>query len=461
MGNTQASEQLYALPMPGSKEDGFTHIYRDPNYMGGLVDKFENFESLGDVWRSNFENHTDTNVLGWRYKSGATKLAGSFVNALMDDHWNWYSYGQIQTYAKQLGTAMNQNNFCPELKEYKDYKLRLVGTMSNNNKSLILLDAACATYGITSVPLYDTLGVEAIVHMFAQTGMTTVFCDMPSAQKLAEFYEKGSCPTLKNIIIVDDEELDTNVVNRYNFRKNWRSSNKDSVEELLRGESKDLPETAPKDPSGTQINKIKKIDTKGDLKFVKISEFWKIKETDPFNFNVKGDDIYTFSYTSGTTSLPKGAMMSHINLMSMFKSVANLAKAEGETRYVSYLPLAHVFERVNMNYVLSVQGKYAIYNGIAARVTEDLQSIKPTLFASVPRFFNTVHGKIWAKLKKLQGITQNLFRKGYAAKKAKLLATGQPTHAFWDTLVFNKMKQELGGCVEVMVTASAPIKGEV
>jgi len=54
-----------------------------------------------------------------------------------------------------------------------------------------------------------------------------------------------------------------------------------------------------------------------------------------------------------------------------------------------------------------------------------------------------------------------LFRKGYAAKKAKLLATGQPTHAFWDTLVFNKMKQELGGCVEVMVTASAPIKGEV
>jgi long-chain acyl-CoA synthetase len=64
------------------------------------------------------------------------------------------------------------------------------------------------------------------------------------------------------------------------------------------------------------------------------------------------EDIYTFSYTSGTTGEPKGAMLSHKNILTMVRATSVMAAHDGEMRYLSYLPLAHVYERVVMNVVL-------------------------------------------------------------------------------------------------------------
>ena len=73
MGNTQQQQVQYSLPIAGSKEDGFTEIYRNPNYMGGLLTGLPNFETIGDIWKHNFENFPDTPTLGWRHKSGVTR----------------------------------------------------------------------------------------------------------------------------------------------------------------------------------------------------------------------------------------------------------------------------------------------------------------------------------------------------------------------------------------------------
>ena len=63
----------------------------------------------------------------------------------------------------------------PELCEYKDYKLKLVAVYSKNSKEYIYVDGACNLYGLTSVPIYDTLGEEATEFMFKQTNLTTCF----------------------------------------------------------------------------------------------------------------------------------------------------------------------------------------------------------------------------------------------------------------------------------------------
>jgi len=298
--------------------------------------------------------------------------------------------------------------------------------------------------------------------MFQETNLATVFCDFGCTKKLIDFYNSGSCPSVKDIIVVDEDVFDANINNRHNVRTEFRRAYPGEPELLVTGETENL-EKLSSDPSGDQISKLQNM-VKGSVKIRKFSNIFKecgTTELDKQNLDVGNNDIYTFSYTSGTTSAPKGAMMSHKNILTMLRAVEPLAEVEGELRHVSYLPLAHVYERVMMNYIIWRRGKYAIFNGVSARVMEDLSSIKPTLFASVPKFFNTVHGKIMTNTGNLQGVGKNLFRRGYASKLEKLKATGIPTHAFWDTLIFNKIKESLGGSVQVMITASAPIKGEV
>ena len=78
-----------------------------------------------------------------------------------------------------------------------------------------------------------------------------------------------------------------------------------------------------------------------------ITEGAKIKDVDNSSVVVKSDDCYTFSYTSGTTGPPKGAMLSHKNALAFARSAGmhtDLA-LNSEDVYASYLPLPHVMER--------------------------------------------------------------------------------------------------------------------
>lgn len=67
---------------------------------------------------------------------------------------------------------------------------------------------------------------------------------------------------------------------------------------------------------------------------------------------VTGESIYTFSYTSGTTGTPKGAMISHKNIVSLIPSVKEMAGLHSEDSYLSYLPMAHIMEKGTFNMAL-------------------------------------------------------------------------------------------------------------
>ena len=110
------------------------------------------------------------------------------------------------------------------------------------------------------------------------------------------------------------------------------------------------------------------------------------------------DDVYMFSYTSGTTGDPKGVKTSHIALLSMASS---LQMRMGDKRltdadtYISYLPSAHIFEAAL--FALScIEGlRCGYYSGnVLKLVSDDLPALKPTFFPSVPRLYNRIYGKI-------------------------------------------------------------------
>ena len=95
----------------------------------------------------------------------------------------------------------------------------------------------------------------------------------------------------------------------------------------------------------------------------------------------KPETLATLSYTSGTTGTPKGTMLSHKQLAAQLLTLDSVGLALNETDYyLSYLPLAHVFERVINLFCMYIGATVGFYSGSNMRVVEDAQKLKPTVF---------------------------------------------------------------------------------
>lgn len=113
--------------------------------------------------------------------------------------------------------------------------------------------------------------------------------------------------------------------------------------------------------------------------------------------------------------------------------------------YLSYLPLAHAFERAINLFCMYIGATVAFYSGSPTRLTEDSQKCLPTVFIGVPRIFIRIYDKVFENVNKSSEISKKIFNKAYQDKLMQLRNTSVVTHAFWDWLVFSKIKNLLGG----------------
>lgn len=189
----------------------------------------------------------------------------------------------------------------------------------------------------------------------------------------------------------------------------------------------------------------------------------KHKNIDLAQFKPKTDDIYMFCYTSGTTGDPKAAMLSHKNLLSAASATMQVGGINfgDDDCMISYLPLAHSFEKCLFTACLLSGMKIGYYNGDPLKLLDDLKALGPTAFPSVPRLFNRIYDKIQAGIKEKSAMQQSLVNRAVNTKLHYLKNGAHYSHSLWDNLVFNKFKALIGGNVRVMVTGSAPINPDV
>lgn len=112
-----------------------------------------------------------------------------------------------------------------------------------------------------------------------------------------------------------------------------------------------------------------------------------------------------FCYTSGTTGDPKAAMLSHGNLLSSASATFLSGGVDFTDRdtMISYLPLAHSFEKCLFTVCIISGMAIGYYGGDALKLLDDLQELKPTFFPSVPRLFNRIYDKIQQGIKQKSG----------------------------------------------------------
>lgn len=174
---------------------------------------------------------------------------------------------------------------------------------------------------------------------------------------------------------------------------------------------------------------------------------------------VTPDDILTFSYTSGTTGNPKGVLLTHKNIISVVATGTSEGFCPNDT-YISYLPLPHILERIFVSCFLYYGGSIGFYSGDVFKLKDDLAVLRPTIFVSVPRLYNRFYDAIKSNLDKVEGFKGKLAKKALSSKLELVRTTGKVESKFWDSLVFKKSKQALGGRVRWAGTGSAPISGE-
>uniref|UniRef100_A0A8R7QDE5 4-coumarate--CoA ligase n=1 Tax=Triticum urartu TaxID=4572 RepID=A0A8R7QDE5_TRIUA len=174
----------------------------------------------------------------------------------------------------------------------------------------------------------------------------------------------------------------------------------------------------------------------------------------------KPEDVATICYTSGTTGTPKGAVLSHENLIANVAGSSLGVKFYPSDVYISYLPLAHIYERANQIALLHYGVAIGFYQGDNLKLMDDLAALRPTVFASVPRLYNRIYSAITNAVKDSGGLKERLFRTAYNAKR-QALVNGRNPSPMWDKLVFNKIKARLGGRVRLMTSGASPLSADV
>jgi len=134
-----------------------------------------------------------------------------------------------------------------------------------------------------------------------------------------------------------------------------------------------------------------------------ITEFYALRE------QLDIEDTFTIIYTSGTTGKPKGVILTHKNIMHNLKVIPDLIGLRPDDLWVSILPSWHIFERA-VEYVAISQGCCTVYSTIKT-FAKDLEEYKPTLVATVPRLWESMHSKINNTLQKQDPKKAKIFKK--------------------------------------------------
>jgi long-chain acyl-CoA synthetase len=198
------------------------------------------------------------------------------------------------------------------------------------------------------------VGPDTVQFILTHTGLGSLVCSRRHLEKICEAKKSGLCPAFTTVILADG--ITPNAMKELNA-------------------------------IGLQVISFAKVEAVGSECIATIGH----KHNPP-----SVDDIATFSYTSGTTGEPKGAIITHGNIMSTNAGVRVVdgMKPVLTDRHLSYLPLAHIFERIFMSQVLCAGASVAFYRGDPLLLVEDLQACRPTIMPVVPRVLNKLYDKV-------------------------------------------------------------------
>lgn len=166
---------------------------------------------------------------------------------------------------------------------------------------------------------------------------------------------------------------------------------------------------------------------------------------------VHHNDIATIIYTSGTTDMPKGVMLSHYNILSNVRAALDYIPVNSKDVLLSFLPLSHVLERTAGYLAPLSQGASIAYAENSRTLPKNLKEVRPTIIISVPRIFEKMFNAIWEKLRTGNPRTREFFVWALKQKERSW------QHGIGDIFVFRKVRRLLGGRLRFTISGGASL----
>ena len=299
-----------------------------------------------------------------------------------------------------------------------------VAILSENRPEWIVVDYACAILGCLSVPVYPTLNPAQAQYILQNSGTRWVFCSTPNqlGKILTHWHE---LPDLEAAV-------------------------------LMGGEA-EIPE-------GRRVLPWKELQALGATQDARRDEVrsWASQR--------RPEEPLTIIYTSGTTGDPKGAVLSHGNIVSNILDVLKVLRPLRGEHCLSVLPLSHIYERTAGSYIMFYSGVSIYYTQNHMTIAQDLQETKPEIFLAVPRIFEKVYTRV-----RDTAMTGGLLKRavlGWSIQVGRRLAKhhfrGQRPSLFLrgvgyvaDRLVFSKVRVRTGGRIRLAISGGAALNPKV
>ncbi len=282
-------------------------------------------------------------------------------------------------------------------------------------------DFALLMSGLVAVPVYPSLPPNQMRHILDDAGARAAFVeDQEQYDKLAEIGDE--LPGLERVFVFE------------------------AVEEA---------------PGGPPAETLEELRDRGAGAGTKLSAGYEERAR-----RAEPDDLATLIYTSGTTGAPKGVMLTHDNFVSNVRACCEILPLSEDDVALSWLPLAHVFERMSGHFLMWSRGATVAYAGSVDTVARDMGEVRPTIMTAVPRLYEKFLEKAEAAAREAGGLKAKIFdwAREVGEERASVRLAGEKAgpwlalrHAVADRLVFSKLRARTGGRIRYFISGGAPL----
>jgi long-chain acyl-CoA synthetase len=292
-----------------------------------------------------------------------------------------------------------------------------------NCPEYIAFDQGLMQLGMVNVSVYPTLSEPEVQHILNDSQAVVILVGTPFLLKKINKI-KANCPHLKYIITAFDDKKSDDAIS-YTEMVNEGNALYPSLQALI---EKELESVTP-------------------------------------------DDLSCLLYTSGTTALPKGAMLTHNNFMSnVLMGVELIPIVNKNYRFLSFLPLCHVYERTATYYLSTYIGSEIAFAQSLEALSSNIIETTPTAILTVPRLLERIEERVRKKTATAGGLKLKIFNWALRVgekrrinkeenKKNGVLLNLQLAIA--EKLVFSKIKHNLGGNMEIIISGGGALPQHV